>query len=52
VKLNEIENQCRSGALVCGDFKARLAEMVKAFLVDFQEKREKAKARLNEYLIK
>ncbi|MCX6647933.1 MAG: tryptophan--tRNA ligase [Candidatus Bathyarchaeota archaeon] len=51
-KLAEIEQQCRSGSLVCGDCKARLANMVKAFLVDFQEKREKARAHLDDYLIK
>lgn len=51
-KLAEIEQQCRCGSLVCGDCKARLAKMVKVFLVDFQEKREKAKERLGDYLIK
>jgi len=51
-KLVEIEQQCRSGSLVCGDCKARLAGMVKVFLIDFQEKREKAKDHLDEYLIK
>ena len=51
-KLVEIEQQCRSGSLVCGDCKARLARMVKVFLIDFQEKREKAKDHLDEYLIK
>jgi tryptophanyl-tRNA synthetase len=51
-KLSKIEKQCRSGALVCGDCKARLAMRVKAFLVDFQEKREKARDQLNEYLLK
>ena len=50
--LVEIEQQCRSGALVCGDCKARLARMVKTFLVDFQAKREKAKDNLQDYLIK
>jgi tryptophanyl-tRNA synthetase len=51
-KLGEIEKQCRSGALVCGDCKARLAKMVKTFLVDFQEKREKARTHLDDYLLK
>ncbi len=51
-KLAEIETECRAGALVCGDCKARLAKMVKIFLVDFQEKREKAKDHLDDYLIK
>jgi tryptophanyl-tRNA synthetase len=51
-KLIEVEQQCKCGALVCGDCKARLAKMVKAFLVDFQTKREKAKDNLADYLIK
>ncbi len=51
-KLVELENSCRSGALVCGDCKARLAKVVSNFLTDFQKKREKAKDRIEEYLIK
>ena len=51
-KLIEVEQQCKCGALVCGDCKARLAKMVKAFLVDFQTKRDKAKDNLADYLIK
>jgi tryptophanyl-tRNA synthetase len=50
--LVELENSCRSGALVCGDCKARLAKVVSNFLADFQKKREKAKDRIEEYLIK
>jgi tryptophanyl-tRNA synthetase len=51
-KLVEIEQQCRCGALMCGDCKARLAKKVKDFLVDFQAKREKAKDNLQDYIIK
>ncbi len=51
-KLVELESQCRSGALVCGDCKTRLGKVVSRFLVDFQKKREKAKDHLEEYLIK
>jgi tryptophanyl-tRNA synthetase len=50
-KLVELENDCRSGALVCGDCKARLARIVSRFLVDFQEKREKAKDVLQDFLL-
>ncbi|MFB0558216.1 MAG: tryptophan--tRNA ligase, partial [Candidatus Bathyarchaeia archaeon] len=42
-KLVELENECRSGSLICGDCKARLARVVSRFLVDFQEKRENAR---------
>jgi len=50
--LVDLENDCRSGSLVCGDCKARLAKIISRFLVDFQEKREKAKDRLEDFLIK
>jgi tryptophanyl-tRNA synthetase len=51
-KLNETETECRNGALMCGDCKARLARMVNVFLVDFQKKREAARTVLNDYWIK
>jgi tryptophanyl-tRNA synthetase len=50
--LKQIEEDCRSGALICGDCKARLARRVKTFLIDFQEKREKAKDRLVDFLLR
>jgi tryptophanyl-tRNA synthetase len=51
-KLQELENQCRAGALVCGDCKARLAKVIGRFLVEFQAKREKAKDNIQDYFIK
>ncbi len=51
-KLVNLENECRSGALICGDCKARLAKVIGRFLVGFQEKREKAKDVLGDYIIK
>lgn len=51
-KLKETETECRSGVLMCGDCKARLARMVKVFLVDFQKKRESARDVLDDYWIK
>jgi tryptophanyl-tRNA synthetase len=50
--LREREAACKSGSLLCGECKKQLAERVKAFLVDFQEKREKAKEILDDFLIK
>jgi tryptophanyl-tRNA synthetase len=50
--LMKLENDCRTGALVCGDCKARLAKKVSKFLVDFQKKREEAKDVLEDFLIK
>jgi tryptophanyl-tRNA synthetase len=51
-KLVDIENECRSGAIMCGDCKKRLAERIKIFLADFQEKREKAKDVIDDFFIK
>ena len=51
-RLAELERECRSGNIICGDCKARLAKAVKRFLVDFQGKREKAKDVLEKFLIK
>ncbi len=51
-KLIGLENECRSGALACGDCKARLAKVISRFLVGFQAKREKAKDVLQDYIIK
>jgi tryptophanyl-tRNA synthetase len=51
-RLIEMENECRTGALVCGGCKARLAKIISRFLVDFQEKREKAKDKLEDFLLK
>jgi len=43
VKLAEIENTCKSGGLLCGEHKAKLAPKVIKFLKEYQERREKAK---------
>jgi tryptophanyl-tRNA synthetase len=51
-KLYELETSCRSGNLVCGDCKARLADVINKFLVEFQEKREKARDKIDEFFIK
>jgi tryptophanyl-tRNA synthetase len=50
-KLAELEQECRTGAIICGLCKARLAERVKRFLTDFQKKRERAKDVLDQFLI-
>jgi tryptophanyl-tRNA synthetase len=50
--LKQLEAECKSGQLICGDCKSKLARRVKSFLIDFQEKREKAKDKLNDFLLK
>jgi tryptophanyl-tRNA synthetase len=49
-KLDKIEFECRSGKLLCGEHKMCLIDKVKEFLTEFQERREKAKDRVNEFL--
>jgi tryptophanyl-tRNA synthetase len=51
-KLLALANECRTGSLVCGECKARLAKNVGRFIAEFQEKREKARDNLEDYLIK
>jgi len=50
-RLADLEQECRSGAIVCGECKARLAEVVKSFLTDFQMKRERARDVLDQFLL-
>lgn len=42
-ELKEIYHQCREGSIMCGECKARSAEMIKNFFKNFQKKREKVK---------
>ncbi|MBS7614673.1 tryptophan--tRNA ligase [Candidatus Bathyarchaeota archaeon] len=51
-KLKETFDKCRSGCLLCGEHKAKLAEKVRKFLKDHQKKREKAKNVLDQFLYK
>jgi tryptophanyl-tRNA synthetase len=43
LKLKKIEEDCRSGALLCGDCKQNLLSKVTKFMAAHQQKREKAK---------
>ncbi len=49
-KLAEIEQRCRSGAMLCGECKMALAEKVEKFLAAHQERREAAKDRINDFI--
>ncbi|MBI5229049.1 tryptophan--tRNA ligase [Candidatus Micrarchaeota archaeon] len=51
-KLKEIEQQCRSGKLMCGEDKARLCERVKKFLAEHQKNREAARKQLSKFMAK
>lgn len=45
-------NDCRSGSLMCGTCKNRLAEKVAAFLKEHQKRRERAKDMVEEFLLR
>jgi tryptophanyl-tRNA synthetase len=51
-ELVERERLCRSGGIMCGECKRQLADRVKVFLTGFQEKRERARDVLGDYLMK
>ena len=49
-EIQDLRYNCLSGNIMCGECKQILAERVKKFLADHQEKREKAKNRFEEFL--
>jgi len=51
-KLKKICEDCKAGTLMCGDDKQMLADKVVDFLKEHQEKREKARDKLDEYIWK
>jgi len=51
-KVDELFNKCKSGAIICGECKSILAEKLKNFLIQHQEKRERAKSVLEDFRFK
>ena len=51
-KVMELAVRCRSGDQICGDCKALLSERVKTFLTEHQKRREKAKDKLEKFMLK
>jgi tryptophanyl-tRNA synthetase len=49
-EIEDLRYNCLAGNIMCGECKQILAERVKKFLIEHQEKREKAKDRFEEYL--
>lgn len=49
--LKEVEETCLSGARLCGDCKAELADKVVAYLERHQARREEARDRLEEFMM-
>lgn len=50
-KVKEIKQECKKGELLCGTHKQNFIEKVKNFLERHQERREKAKDKLDEFLV-
>ncbi|MDH4123208.1 MAG: tryptophan--tRNA ligase [Thermoplasmata archaeon] len=50
--LDDLMQKCRSGAIMCGECKAALAERVIEFLQRHQERREKAKDILEDFMLR
>jgi len=48
-ELAEIERECRSGEILCGECKQRLAPMVMEFLEKHQAAREEMRDRVDEF---
>lgn len=51
-RVAELSRKCKEGEIVCGECKRILAARVKAFLVDHQRAREKAKDKLERFIIR
>jgi tryptophanyl-tRNA synthetase len=50
--LQEVEDTCRSGERLCGECKEELADKVLSFLEGHQARREEARERLDDFLLK
>lgn len=51
-KLKEIKRCCSTGEILCGECKSELAQRVLSFLAHHQEMRERARGRLEDYMLK
>jgi tryptophanyl-tRNA synthetase len=51
-EIRTIESRCRAGDLLCGECKNDLIQKINAFLKTHQQEREKAKDKLDKYLLK
>jgi tryptophanyl-tRNA synthetase len=51
-ELANLEHECKSGSILCGECKQKLAGRVSEFLIEHQKKREKAKAHLEKFMVR
>jgi len=49
-ELSEIYSKCKGGKMLCGECKQYAASLVEKFLVEFAQKREEAKKRIDEFV--
>lgn len=50
--LDELKHKCKTGTILCGECKAALADRVIAFIRQHQERREKAKEVLEDFMLR
>jgi tryptophanyl-tRNA synthetase len=51
-KLDELADKCRRGEILCGECKRSLADVIVPFIEEHQAKREKAKERVEEFMLR
>jgi len=51
-KMKELREKCKRGELMCGEHKQILADKIERFLTAHQEKREKAKDKIEDYMLR
>ena len=51
-KMDELHELCKSGGILCGECKKTLADSVVRFLEEHQERREAAKERINDFILR
>lgn len=51
-KLKDLEQRCRSGDMLCGECKNICIDIATKYLTEHQKRREKARDKLEEYLLK
>lgn len=51
-KLDELYERCRRGEILCGECKKELADVIVPFLEEHQAKREQAKERVEEFMLR
>jgi len=50
--VNDLQDRCRNGQIMCGECKRILADRVVAFLEEHQRKREEARAHIEEFMMR